>query len=58
MGGFDGSGGGGDAGVIGLVDLEEFAGTFVAFGLESFDGGFAFFDGAGADEDVVGAFGH
>lgn len=58
MGCLDGFGGGGDAGVVGLVDLEEFTGSWVVLGLQFFDGGFAFVDRAGADEDVVGAFGH
>lgn len=31
-----------DAGVVGLVDLDELAGAWVVFGLELFDCGFAF----------------
>ena len=59
VGFFYGFGGGGDAGVVGLVDLEERAGALKVFGLEVVDGGFAFVNRAGADEDVIGgAFGH
>lgn len=58
VGALDEGGGGGDAGVVSLVELEELAGAGVVFGSELLDGGLAFFDGAGADEDVVGAFGH
>lgn len=49
--------GGGDAGVVGLVYLQEFACAWVAFGLQVINCGFSLVRGASADEDVVGAFG-
>jgi hypothetical protein len=58
VGSLDMFGCGGDAGVVGLVELKEFASSWVVFGLELFNGGFAFVERSGSDEDVVGAFGH
>lgn len=55
--GLDGFRSSGDAGIVGLVYLQEFAGAFVAFGLQILNGSLSLVYGAGADEDVVDAFG-